>query len=121
MPTSTIPCREGVVNVRIADQLSFEWAVYYLRDHRAVYTKGELAYYPASDVDKSSEKSRVADAKYLLTDSKQDATEIWSNEKFYLYPLSPTCGEMGTIVALHAIEKNVGLLTSQHVGQGCER
>jgi hypothetical protein len=84
--------RSGIVNVRIADQLSFEWAVYYLRDHRAVYTKGELVYYPASDVDKSSEKSRVADAQYLVTDSKQDAPAIWSNGTFYLYPLKEPCG-----------------------------
>jgi hypothetical protein len=85
--------RSGIVNVRIADHFSFEWAVYYLRDHRAVYTKGELVYYPASDVDKSSEKSRVADAEYLVTDSKQDAPAIWSNGIFYLYPLKEPCGD----------------------------
>jgi hypothetical protein len=84
--------RSGIVNVRIADQLSFEWAVYYLRDHRAVYTKGELVYYPASEVDKSSEKSRVADAEYLVTDSKEDAPAMWSNGTFYLYPLKEPCG-----------------------------
>jgi hypothetical protein len=79
--------RSGIVNVRIADQLSFEWAVYYLRDHRAVYTKGELIYYPAAQADKSSEKSRAADAEYILTDTKQEESAIWSNEKFFLYPL----------------------------------
>jgi hypothetical protein len=84
--------RSGIVNVRIADQLSFEWAVYYLRDHRAVYTKGELLYYPASEVDKSSEKSRVAAAEYLVTDSKEEAPAIWSNGTFHLYPLKEPCG-----------------------------
>jgi hypothetical protein len=98
--------RSGIVNVRIADPLSFEWAVYYLRDHRAVYTNGELLYYPASDVDKSSEKSRVADAEYLVTDSKQDAREIWSNGKFYLYPLIPPYGG-GPCIAASSVLPNV--------------
>jgi hypothetical protein len=84
--------RDGIVNVRIADHFSFEWATYYLRDRRAVYTKGELVYYPAAEVDRSLEKSRVADAKYLVTDSKQDAPPIWSNGRFYLYPLKEPCG-----------------------------
>jgi hypothetical protein len=91
--------RSGIVNVRIADQLSFQWAVYYLRDNRAVYTKGELAYYPASEIDESSEKRRVADAEYLVTDSKRDAMEIWSNGKLFLYPLSLTCGEAPCVAA----------------------
>jgi hypothetical protein len=91
--------RSGVVNVRIADQLSFEWAVYYLRDHRAAYTKGELLYYPLSDVEKSSENAKAAAAEYLVTDSKQDARDIWSNGKFYLYPLTPPCGDAPCVSA----------------------
>jgi hypothetical protein len=94
--------QEGLVNVRIADHFSFEWATYYLRDRRAVYTKGELAYFPAAEVDKSLEKRDVADAKYLVTDSKQDVPAIWSNGTFYLYPLKEPCGHTPCIKLLDA-------------------
>lgn len=94
----------AAVEVRIEDSLAFEWATYYLRDHHAIYTKGELIYLPASEVDKSSEKSRVADAEYLVTDTKQDESAIWSNEKFYLYPLKAPCPQDGCMKLSHAGE-----------------
>jgi len=82
----------AIAEVRVEDSLAFEWATYYLRDHRAVYTKGELPYYPASEVNKSSDKGRVANAEFLVTDQQQRADAIWSNKTFYLYALKESCG-----------------------------
>jgi hypothetical protein len=71
---------DGAVEVRIDNQLAFQWATYYLRNHQAVYSKGELLYYPASGVEQFPNRQ----PKYLVTD-KPDGVPIWTNGKFYLY------------------------------------
>ena len=72
---------EGGVEVRINDPLAFQWATYYLRNHQAVYSKGELIYYSASVAEPSP--NRVP--KYLVTDTP-DGKPIWTNGIFWLFP-----------------------------------
>lgn len=85
---SKVP-RDGVVEVAIDDTYAFQWATYYLRNHRAVYSRGELAYFPASETDKSGNAERMKEVRYLLTDKSQEkpsqGSPLWSNGIYFLY------------------------------------
>jgi hypothetical protein len=83
--------RGAIVEVRVEGPLAFEWATYYLRDLTVIYTQGELVYFRATEADKSSEKARLVNAEFLVTDRKLNADAIWSNKAFYLYALKEPC------------------------------
>jgi hypothetical protein len=83
--------RGAIVEVRVEGSLAFEWATYYLRNLTVIYTKGELVYLKAPEADKSSEKVRLANAQFLVTDRKQNADAVWSNKTFYLYAVKKPC------------------------------
>ena len=72
------------MEVTIDDKYAFEWATYYLRNHRSVYSRGELLYFPASETDKSGDAERSKEIRYLLTDKSQ-GTPLWSNGIYFLY------------------------------------
>jgi hypothetical protein len=74
--------RDGGVEVRIGTPMAFQWATYYLRNHRAAFTEGQLPYYPSSIAEPVSHQQ---DLKYLLTDKPIDTKAIWTNGTFYLY------------------------------------
>ena len=120
---------DGGVEVRVGNPLAFQWATYYLRNHRAAYSEGELAYYPASVVEPVNQEK---DLKYLVTDKPRNTKAIWANGTFYLYtswlePLSrqirqrmaPPRGRWSRLAAM--VERRRWRSPHSHPGERCIR
>jgi hypothetical protein len=76
----------SVVDVKVENHLAFEWATYYLRNHQAVFSEGELPYFPDARIDKSRDGDRLRKVEYVVTDKPQQQNKtIWSKGVYYVY------------------------------------
>jgi hypothetical protein len=88
---------KATVALRIADPLSFEWAIYYLRFHDIVPIIGALVYLPHPDCSPGFVEKRMQSAQYVLSDQNEHGcvdAPIWQSRAYRLFKLNPGCGNM---------------------------
>ena len=82
--------KDATVVLKISDALKFEWTVYYLRDHKTVPVLGRLEYFPSPAADSPAVRQRIAEARYLVTDTLVSGDHaVWSNGLLYAYRMAP--------------------------------
>ena len=82
--------KDQMIAVSLADPLAFEWAAFYLRDHKTVISSGSLLYYLSPDPTREPYSSQIKSAGLLLTDTASSANEalLWSNSRYFVYSIS---------------------------------
>jgi hypothetical protein len=72
-----------VIAVSITDSIAFEWATFYLRDHKTVIRSGALLYYLSPDSSQEPYASQIKNASLLVTDVAISSNEdlLWSNSQ----------------------------------------
>ncbi len=83
--------KDQMIAVSISDPLSFEWASYYLRDHKTTIRSGSLPYYPSPDPTQEPYASRLKSANTIVTDvvAPSLGDPIWSNSRYFVYSATP--------------------------------
>jgi hypothetical protein len=81
--------KDQMIVVNLADPLAFEWATFYLRDHKTVISSGSLLYYLSPDPSMEPYSSKIKSASILVTDTASSARGIpmWSNSRYFVYSI----------------------------------
>ncbi len=79
--------KDQMIAVSISDPFSFEWASYYLRDHKTTIRSGALPYYLSPDPTQEPYASRLKSANTIVTDVAAPSlgNPIWSNSRYFVY------------------------------------
>jgi hypothetical protein len=81
--------KDQMIAVSLDDPLAFEWAAFYLRDHKTVIGSGSLPYYLSPDPAKEPYSSQIKSASLLVTDTASLAlgNPVWSNSRYFVYSI----------------------------------